>query len=375
MPAVASDGGPPAQTSTPCPGAATSVSAPFSRQTQPNVSAACRTAAKRCASTHADSTPSMPRELAGVRREHRRRRAPNGLELEERVGVDDGRQVRLLEQPPHELASALVPPEAGADRERARLLHRVEDLLERTLHGFEEPRLQHGQRLGGSGDGDVARVRPERRLRCEACGAREPRRAADDEHRRAVLRVAGPLARDEPEDGRRHERVLRHGVLEADVAHDELAAVKAAGRDDVADLRRVERDRHRRPDGGAGDFAGIRIDPRRQVDREHRRLGRIHLRDDLGGVRPRLAVEPGAEQPVEDDVAARAPRLPRWPAARSASSAIRASPPFAPPPHTAPNDRASGKWRNASSATARPARSMSTRTSCPASASFISAAV
>ena len=113
----------------------------------------------------------------------------------------------------------------------------------------------------------------------------------------------GRLAGDEPEDVRRHERVLRRRVLETDVAHDELAAVEASRRDDVADLRRVERDRHRGPDGGAGDLAGVRIDARWQVDREHRRLRRVQLRDQLGGVCPRLAVEPRAEQPVEDDVA------------------------------------------------------------------------
>ena len=60
VPAVASDGGPKPQTSTPSPGAATIVSAPFSRQTQPKRSTARAAASRRCASTHDGSTPSRP---------------------------------------------------------------------------------------------------------------------------------------------------------------------------------------------------------------------------------------------------------------------------------------------------------------------------
>ena len=63
------------------------------------------------------------------------------------------------------------------------------------------------------------------------------------------------------------------------------------------------------------------------------------------------------------------------PAASSTSRAIRPSPPFAPPPHTATNRCASGKRSIASSATARPARAINSSTSWPASARFISSAV
>jgi hypothetical protein len=63
------------------------------------------------------------------------------------------------------------------------------------------------------------------------------------------------------------------------------------------------------------------------------------------------------------------------PADPSTSSAIRPSPPFAPPPQSATNRVASGNRRIASSATARPARAMSWSTSWPASARFISSAV
>ncbi len=60
---------------------------------------------------------------------------------------------------------------------------------------------------------------------------------------------------------------------------------------------------------------------------------------------------------------------------RSSSAAILPSPPLAPPPVTAANERASGKRARISSATARPARSISSSTSCPASAARISSAV
>ena len=108
------------------------------------------------------------------------------------------------------------------------------------------------------------------------------------------------------------------------------------------------------PDGGAGDFARVRVHARGQVDREHRRLGRVHLRDDLGGVRPRLAMEPRAEEPVDDDVAVeplvclaarRAQRLerdPRVAAVRAASAygaerpRVRESGAAPPPPPRAP---------------------------------------
>ena len=64
-----------------------------------------------------------------------------------------------------------------------------------------------------------------------------------------------------------------------------------------------------------------------------------------------------------------------FPADSSTSSAIRPSPPLAPPPQTATNRCAFGKRRIASSATARPARAISSSTSWPASARFISSAV
>ena len=88
VPAVASVAGPEPQTSTPSPGAATSVSAPLRRQTRPNCSTARPTASSRCASTQSlDAEQSG--ELAGVGREHRRCATLERLEPVEAVGVDD----------------------------------------------------------------------------------------------------------------------------------------------------------------------------------------------------------------------------------------------------------------------------------------------
>jgi hypothetical protein len=63
------------------------------------------------------------------------------------------------------------------------------------------------------------------------------------------------------------------------------------------------------------------------------------------------------------------------PASLSRFSAIRPSPPFAPPPQTPTMRCAAGKRSSTASATARPARCMSVGTSCPASAARISFAV
>ena len=104
VPAVASDGGPRSQTTSLPSGEATIVSAPLSRTTAPKRSAASRAAASRWASTHA-SHAEQAAELARVRREHGRRVALDGLEPEERVGVDDRGEVDALEQLAHERAA------------------------------------------------------------------------------------------------------------------------------------------------------------------------------------------------------------------------------------------------------------------------------
>ena len=120
MPAVASAGGPKSQTI-----------APPSGRRDDRVRALQeddRAESLRCLSARprAGARPTQRRvraeqsgELACVRREHGRRRALDGLELEERVGVDDGRQIDALEELANECAARVTAPEPRAERDRA----------------------------------------------------------------------------------------------------------------------------------------------------------------------------------------------------------------------------------------------------------------
>ena len=73
-------------------------------------------------------------------------------------------------------------------------------------------------------------------------------------------------------------------------------------RDDVADLRAWSATVTGRRTAVPATSPSSRHRRRGQVDREPA-PPRVRLRDQLGGICPRLAVEPRAEQPVEDDVA------------------------------------------------------------------------
>ena len=123
MPAVARDGGPPAQTSTPWPGVATSVSDPLEETGATERLGHLPNGGETVRIDPLGLDAEQARELAGMRRQHRGRRPlRKGSSSNSASASTTSRQVCLLEQPPHELAPALVPPEAGAYRERARLL-------------------------------------------------------------------------------------------------------------------------------------------------------------------------------------------------------------------------------------------------------------
>jgi hypothetical protein len=86
----------------------------------------------------------------------------------QRVGVDHGRPVELVEQPPHDLLRPVAAPSPA--RARARRLRRNSAigstprrdlpvlLGARQLHRLEQALLEDGQRRVGHGDRDVARV-------------------------------------------------------------------------------------------------------------------------------------------------------------------------------------------------------------------------
>jgi hypothetical protein len=163
--------------------------------------------------------------------------------------------------------------------------------------------LEDGQRGVGHSDRDVARVGAEGSLGGEAGRAGEPARAADNEHgARGVLVLVGAAARDRVQDLGGDEAVLRLDLLEADVGDDDLAGPEPPGRDLHADLRRVHRDRHGRIHRCARDLAGRGVHARGQVDRHDRLPGAVHRRDRACRILARLAVEPGAEERVDDDV-------------------------------------------------------------------------
>ena len=242
-------------------------------------------------------------QLAGVRRQDGGRLPLERLQLEQRVGVDDGGQLRLHEQPPNELPAGVVASQAGADRKRACLLHGVEDFVQRPFHGLQQAGLEHRQRLGRRRHCHIARVGAERGLGSEARRPRETGRPAHDEHGRLVLRVARLLPGNLRQDLPGNEQVRGLSRLEPDVADDELAALEAPRADDVAHFRPVQRDGHGRLHGAAADLTGVRIHAGGQVDRKHRSLGGVQLRDHLGRLRPRLAVEAGAEEAVQEHFA------------------------------------------------------------------------
>ena len=253
-----------------------------------------------------------------MRREDRRCRALERVQLKERIGVHDDRRLELGQQPGDDLLRPRPAPEPGAERDGACLPRELDDRLDRPrrdlalvlrareLHRLEQPLLEDRQRRVGHGDRHVARVRAEGRLGGERrCPGQAPR-AADDQHRAGrVLVLVGPLARDLLEDRCGHEPVLRLAWLEPDVGDDDLAGVEAARSDLEADLPAVHRHRERRVDAGAGNLARRRVDPGGQVDRDDRSPRGVDRLDLPRRVLARLAVEAGPEERVHDYIGAR----------------------------------------------------------------------
>ena len=351
VPAVASAGARPTWTSTPSPGAATSVSAPLSTH---DAAEALGRAPDGLEPMRVDpartprraAAPSSPAcgvsTVGGVALERlelvaarRRRRPPAGRARRAAARTHAASPARGRARAPSASAGARSPPLAAPPSER-------------PLDRLEQPRLDDGERLARRRDGDVARVGAERGLGGEADGAGHPGRAADDEHGAGrvlvVVRAAGRHeARASPAVtsrcrglGRARGRCRRRRPRRRGSGPARRRARPSA----------VERDGHVRADGRAGDLAGRGVDAGREVDRDDRHAGRVHRLDQRGRLRARLAVEAGAEQRVDDHVgAARRPCVSSAsrPASRRMRAAIRPSPPFEPPPHTAAIRRASGK--------------------------------
>ena len=117
------------------------------------------------------------------------------------------------------------------------------------------------------------------------------------------LRVAHAAPRDHPDERGVGSSNERFGVCKPDVRNHDLAGMEPAGRDDEPDLPRVEGDRQRGLDGRPCNFPRRGVDTRRQVDRHDGEPAGIDSLDHGGGSRARGAVETGAEQGIDDDVA------------------------------------------------------------------------
>ena len=337
------------------------------------------------------AAPSSPACGVSTRR---RARQLDRLELPQRVGVDDDRQLELARA-----AAARAPcrrcgraraeragPIASATRLGAQPRAVPPRPRQRPLHRLEQPRLDDRQRRLGDGDGDVARVRAEAAAAREHGSAGQPGRAADDEHAPGACTCCPRAACAARARGSRASRgaCAVCARLEPDVRDHDLARVEAA--------RARPRGRPSRPwnvtvsvgaTAAPGDLAVDASTPGGDVDRDDRRAARVDLLDRRAaasrGGSPWKPVPKSASH--DHDPASLDRRLASTassrPASRSTARATRPSPPFAPPPQTTATARVrealerllgDGAARRAPSAPRRPVRTRS-------SAARISAAV
>ena len=84
------------------------------------------------------------------------------------------------------------------------------------------------------------------------------------------------------------------------VQHELAAAIEPVARVQ-ARLVRDEGDRARRPHGDSADRAARRIETGRHVDRQHGRAAGVDAPDERGERGIDVAVEPDAQQPVDDE--------------------------------------------------------------------------
>ena len=119
---------------------------------------------------------------------------------------------------------------------------------------------------------------------------------------RRVLVALGAAPRNPFQDLPRDPAVFGLDRFEPDVRDLDVAGEERAGRHVVADLLAVEGDGHVRVDRGAGHLAGRRVNAGRKIDAEHGRSEVVDLLDQPRRCGTRLALEPGAEERVDQDV-------------------------------------------------------------------------
>ena len=173
VPAVASDGGPARPRARPRPARRRACR-------RPSAGRRSRTARRRAAAPRADGPrPSSTARRAGARARPRAASGPS----EPSARPARGRAARPRRRRPAgrprraacRTSSSLPRAEARAERERASPAPPRRTPRRAALHRLEQPRLEHRERLGGCGDGDVAGVGAKRRLGGQARGARSSR--------------------------------------------------------------------------------------------------------------------------------------------------------------------------------------------------------
>ena len=178
-------------------------------------------------------------------------------------------------------SGTVEPPQPGAERDRRGPLAGGEHLVGRggvqvtvaaragARHLLGELDLEDRVELVGHGDRRVARPGSNRRLGGQADRAGQPPRAAGDQDLAGrELGRAGEPPRRELEDPIRDQpgrRLRRSSVGDPDRRDANLAAVRLARGDPVAELGRVKRDRQLGVDRRPRDLARRRVDPRGDV--------------------------------------------------------------------------------------------------------------
>ena len=135
------------------------VSAPFSRQMQPKRSAPRVAASSRCAFTQLGLLAEQPRQLAGMRRQHRpgtpvaRLELVQGVRVERRAAPRRRRAARRAGSSPPACVRA-----PGRSRSRRAFAEAASASAHVTFTGSQQPHLDHRERRLGHGDRHVAGI-------------------------------------------------------------------------------------------------------------------------------------------------------------------------------------------------------------------------
>ena len=260
--------------------------------------------------------PEQARRLARMRRDHRTRRqgAIVGREQIERIGIDHQRASGREDAVEHLLAPGrLAEPRSDDDRcplgEREDLGPRIDGPRHRLWGASEQRRHVLAPRR----DAHESSTDPERSLGRQDRRAAETLISTDDQHvaestlvrcARAPRQAARAFA--EPEQLRFRIRPVRleHLMRHAEIGEGEIAGVIGTDAREQSPLRGDEGDGGVRAHGDAERTARVGVEAARQIEGEHRATA-VSDRVDRGREsRTDRTGDSGAEERVDDDVAA-----------------------------------------------------------------------